>query len=89
MGDLAKARELVLEGLRIDPHHGALWTVYAIIERQDGSDAKARKVRIVFLWVLCVRGWVLALDERFSLSWVTVTPPRRGPVWTVTPVVCS
>lgn len=46
MGDLARARELVLEGLRIDPYHGALWTVYAIIERQDGSDAKARKVHI-------------------------------------------
>lgn len=44
MGDLAKARELVLDGLRIDPYHGALWTVYAIIERQDGSHAKARKV---------------------------------------------
>lgn len=44
MGDLARARELVLEGLRIDPYHGALWTVYSIIERQDGSEAKARKV---------------------------------------------
>lgn len=44
MGDLARARELVLEGLRRDPHHGALWTVYAIIEHQDGSYAKARKV---------------------------------------------
>lgn len=49
MGDLARARELVLEGLRIDPYHGALWTVYSIIERQDGSEAKARKV---FMFVL-------------------------------------
>ena len=43
-GDLALARKLVLDGLRADPYHGALWTVYAIIERQDGSDGKARKV---------------------------------------------
>ena len=43
-GDLSLARKLVLDGLRADPYHGALWTVYAIIERQDGSDGKARKV---------------------------------------------
>jgi len=50
MGNLAKARELVLDGLRIDPYHGALWTVYAIIERQDGSHAKARKVYACDPW---------------------------------------
>ena len=44
-GDLSLARKLVLDGLRADPYHGALWTVYAIIERQDGSDGKARKVK--------------------------------------------
>lgn len=44
MGDLPRARELVLAGLRRDPCHGALWTVYSIIERQDGSEGKARKV---------------------------------------------
>ena len=42
-GDLPLARQLVLDGLRADPYHGALWTVYAMIERQQGSDAKARK----------------------------------------------
>lgn len=44
LGDLKRARELVVEGLRLDPHHGALWTVYSIVERQGGSDVKARKV---------------------------------------------
>ncbi len=64
MGDLAKARELVLDGLRIDPYHGALWTVYAIIERQDGSHAKARKVCDV-LEFACVP-WYSALSALVS-----------------------
>lgn len=44
-GNLSNARRLVMDGLRVDPYHGALWTVYSTIERQDGSDGKARKVR--------------------------------------------
>lgn len=46
-GNLSHARKLVMDGLRVDPYHGALWTVYSTIERQDGSDGKARKVRLV------------------------------------------
>lgn len=45
-GDLSLARQLVVDGLRVDPYHGALWTVYAIIERQLGSEGKARKVLV-------------------------------------------
>lgn len=52
LGQLDRARELVLDGLRVDAYHGALWTVYAIIERQTGSDTKARKVRLSPLLLL-------------------------------------
>lgn len=46
-GYLSLARQLVVDGLRVDPYHGALWTVYAIIERQLDSEGKARKVRVL------------------------------------------
>jgi len=43
MGNLIKAKALVLQGIRRAPHHAALWTVAGLVEDRLGDHARAKK----------------------------------------------